>query len=82
VGGVFELLSGRWEQKGALPAFSATDFRLTVVPSCAPAVRDGTGASATPYVLADIYGLQGINTLDLSNWYSLSGDIAVGVTST
>eukprot|EP01030_Chromulinospumella_sphaerica_P008864 gene8864-8677_t len=81
VSGIFELISGHWEQKGTLPAFSAADFRLTGGSFLRASGSDGTGASATPYVLTDIYGVQGINTLDLSNWYSLGSDIAASGTS-
>jgi filamentous hemagglutinin family protein len=73
VGGAFTLGGGNWTQTGALPNFSATDFRLdggTFVRA-----TGGNGSAATPYLLDDIYGLQGAGGLPASTWFSLNKDI-------
>jgi filamentous hemagglutinin family protein len=71
--GRFTLASGNWVQNSAsLPAFSATDFRITGGSFLRAA--GGNGAAATPYLLADIYGLQGAATM-LSANYKLANDI-------
>jgi len=56
--GTFILNNGAWKQQGALPAFSARDFRIAGGSFLRTAGGDGSGAA--PYQLADIYGLQGM----------------------
>ncbi|WP_166455395.1 two-partner secretion domain-containing protein, partial [Duganella alba] len=74
VSGVFELTNGSWSQNsGTLPAFSATDFRLTG--GSFLRVQGGDGSLSLPYQLADAYGLQGAATLAAYNAYVLNGDI-------
>lgn len=59
--GAFRLDAGKWVQNGAtLPGFSATDF--TVAGGSFLRVAGGNGSQATPYVVTDVYGLQGIGT--------------------
>ncbi|MEV4781539.1 YDG domain-containing protein [Burkholderia sp. LMU1-1-1.1] len=73
VGGAFTLAGGHWSQTGALPLFIAHDFRLdggTFVRA-----TGGNGGAATPYLLDDIYGLQGAGGLPASTWFSLNKDI-------
>ncbi len=75
---VFNLQGGSWSQVGAvLPTFSVNDFQLhggTFVRALS-----GNGSSASPYLLTDIYGIQGITT-QLGANYSLANDIdATGV---
>ena len=63
----FNLKGGSWEQVGTtLPTFSATDFSLIHVDNGQAGggsflrAQGGTGASGDPYMIADVYGLQGI----------------------
>ncbi|MFS8051049.1 YDG domain-containing protein, partial [Rhizobium sp. BR 314] len=61
IGGTFNLTSGNWVQNtAALPTFSAKDFQLTG--GSFLRVTGGDGSSATPYTVADVYGLQGIGS--------------------
>ncbi|MGK5019241.1 YDG domain-containing protein [Janthinobacterium sp. LB2P10] len=80
VGGSFVLDGGNWVQNAAtLPAFSARSFAIGSGASFLRAVG-GDGVTA-PYLLADIYGLQGIASLDLGNSYRLAGNIDASGTS-
>lgn len=56
----FLVSSGDWVQVGALPAFSATDFRIGPSGSFLRAAG-GDGASS-PYQITDVFGLQGIGS--------------------
>jgi filamentous hemagglutinin family protein len=73
VGGTFILYGGAWSQIGTLPEFSAHDFRL----AGGSFIRalSGDGSSATPYLLADVYGLQGAGTLAASTSFKLNNNI-------
>lgn len=71
--GGFELLSGNWIQNGMLPSFSAADFKLTG--GTFVRAQGGSGESASPYQLADIYGLQGAATLGNSASFVLNTNI-------
>ncbi|USX22443.1 YDG domain-containing protein [Oxalobacteraceae bacterium OTU3REALA1] len=73
VGGTFTLGAGSWSQTGALPHFSAADFRLEG--GSFVRATGGNGSAATPYLLDDIYGLQGAGGLPASTWFSLNKDI-------
>src|SRR5450830_673123 len=74
VGRQFTLDGGAWQQNSAnLPVFSAYDFNLQQ--GSFLRVLGGDGSSASPYRIADIYGLQGINTLGMGNNYVLAGNI-------
>jgi filamentous hemagglutinin family protein len=82
VGGTFNLASGQWSQNplgGALPAFFAGNF---VLGSGAGFFRvaNGDGSSGNPYLIADVYGLQGMSTV-YGNAFALSGDIDASATS-
>jgi filamentous hemagglutinin family protein len=58
----FLLLGGNWVQDGPdLPDFNAADFGLSETASFRRTVG-GTGTSGDPYLVADVYGLQGIDT--------------------
>jgi len=75
VDGVFALDGGNWVQNGAaLPGFGARSF---VIGSGASFLRvaGGDGGTSAPYLIADIYGLQGIGSLGLGNSYRLAGNI-------
>ena len=95
--GVFNLTNGAWSQNTAsLPAFSATDFRFNPANASFLRVTGGTGASATPYTIADVYGFQGlasynllggnyllVNNIDASgtvNWNAGAGWMPIGTT--
>ena len=59
--GTFTLANGNWTQNAAtLPAFHATDFRITG--GSFLRVTGGDGGSENPYQIADVYGLQGIGS--------------------
>ncbi len=75
VGATFRLASGTWTQNTTgLPAFSAGNFIIAPGASFLRATN-GDGSAGAPYVIADVYGLQGIASLDLSNSYRLAGNI-------
>ncbi|SSW91242.1 filamentous hemagglutinin family protein, partial [Rhodopseudomonas pentothenatexigens] len=81
--GTFTLQSGAWVQNGStLPGFAATNFRING--GSFLRVTGGDGTAATPYRLADVYGLQGIGSstaLRAAN-YVLANDIDASVTAT
>ncbi len=57
----FQLDNGNWVQNAAtLPAFAARDFRMNNETSSFLRVVGGTGSVSSPYLLTDVYGLQGI----------------------
>ena len=74
--GTFVLNSGNWQQNAAtLPTFSAGNF--TINGGTFLRVTGGDGSSATPYLLADVYGLQGVGSSAsylAANW-KLAADI-------
>jgi len=78
---VFNLKNGTWSQVGStLPAFDVYDFRI----SGGTFIRafGGDGGSATPYQLADIYGVQGIGSSGMQDkQYLLANDIDATGTS-
>ena len=75
VGATFRLASGSWTQNTTgLPAFLAGNFIIAPGASFLRATN-GDGSAGAPYVIADVYGLQGIASLDLSNSYRLAGNI-------
>jgi len=69
----YTLNAGHWRQIGTLPALSARDFRLAGGTFVRATGGDGSAAT-TPYLLTDVYGLQGMGTL-LSGHFALAGDI-------
>ncbi|MFZ4878352.1 beta strand repeat-containing protein, partial [Janthinobacterium sp. Mn2066] len=77
VGGTFNLVKGNWSQNAAsLPAFSASNFVIgTGTGTSFLRTTGGTGSSGNPYLISDIYGLQGIASLDLGNSYRLVNNI-------
>ncbi|MCA3586305.1 MAG: filamentous hemagglutinin N-terminal domain-containing protein [Methylocystis sp.] len=80
--GRFELLSGNWVQNTAtLPSFAATDFRIPGGSFLRAA--GGAGTTASPYLLTDIYGVQGMGSSAtlLGSSYRLANDIAASGTS-
>jgi filamentous hemagglutinin family protein len=78
----FTLSHGMWSQVYAtLPSFTATDFKIT--DGTFIRAISGTGDSATPYQLADIYGVQGMGSTGMLNKsYVLANNIdATGTTN-
>ncbi|SDU03073.1 filamentous hemagglutinin family N-terminal domain-containing protein [Verrucomicrobium sp. GAS474] len=78
--GKFTLTSGNWVQNGSsLPSFYARDFTLSG--GTFLRVLGGDGSSSTPYLLGDVYGLQGVKGF-LSSDFTLANDIdASGTTA-
>ena len=83
----FRLQSGNWTQIGAaLPAFSARDFRIDGFDARFLRALRGTGTAANPYVLTDVYGLQGMDSAYdddsmLDSHFALANDINARGTS-
>jgi hypothetical protein len=73
--GSFILQAGQWVQNSAtLPAFAVgSNFEITG--GSFLRATGGTGSSADPYIITDVYGLQGIASLPLGNSYVLGNDI-------
>nr|OZC19779.1 heme/hemopexin-binding protein precursor [Sporomusa silvacetica DSM 10669] len=83
--GTFILNGGTWRQIGSsLPTFSATDFRISDG-TFIRAINSNTtaiGTSANPYLITDVYGLQGIGSSGmLGNYYTLVNSIDASDTS-
>ncbi len=74
-GSVFRMVNGAWVQNAAtLPGFAVNDFQLAG--GSFLRVTGGNGSSATPWLLADVYGLQGMaSTSLLGNHFALANDI-------
>jgi filamentous hemagglutinin family protein len=81
VGGTFTHTSGIWNQvASSLPAFSAQDFRITG--GSFIRATNGDGSSSTPYLINDVYGLQGVGSTGmLGKYYALAGNIDASGTS-
>ncbi|WCR20965.1 MBG domain-containing protein [Paracoccus alcaliphilus] len=59
----FILSSGNLTQQGpALPSFTVVDFRLNGAEANFLRVAGGSGTTADPYLLQDVYGLQGMDS--------------------
>jgi filamentous hemagglutinin family protein len=81
--GLFSLTKGSWSQIGAtLPAFNATDFQIAAASATFLRATGGSGAVASPYLIADVYGLQGVasQTLLAKN-FALAGAISASGTA-
>lgn len=84
---IFALNGGSWEQRGpALSPFEVGDFRLAGAGFLR--VAGGTGTTADPYLLTDIYGLQGMDSgaifdtaAMLDSHFALANDIDASGTS-
>ncbi|NYS26064.1 filamentous hemagglutinin N-terminal domain-containing protein, partial [Rhodobacteraceae bacterium 2376] len=71
----FTLLAGDWTQVGPdLPDFDAGDFQTASDDATFLRTLDGDGTIGSPWVLGDIYGLQGVGTR-LAESYALGSDI-------
>jgi filamentous hemagglutinin family protein len=75
--GSFFLSSGSWTQlQNPLPAFSAQDFFISSSGASFVRALGGNGSAGNPYLIADVYGLQGIDSEGFANAsFALSGDI-------
>jgi hypothetical protein len=79
----FNLLQGQWNQVGALPAFNVrNNFSINsgVMPNATTQfirATSGDGTVGTPYVITDVYGLQGIgsNATTLAQYFNLGGNV-------
>jgi filamentous hemagglutinin family protein len=78
----FILQNGRWTQDSAtLPAFAASsDFEING--GSFLRVTGGAGSVENPYIITDVYGLQGVASLPLSNSYALGNNIDATSTAT
>ncbi len=74
----FTLSVGAWSQVGAsLPAFSANDFQLDANNASFLRATGGDGTPATPYLISDLFGLQGIGSdALLGSSFALANDIS------
>ncbi|MWD29015.1 filamentous hemagglutinin N-terminal domain-containing protein [Aquicoccus sp. SCR17] len=71
----FELRSGTWSQVGAdIAAFDAADFIIWSGSTFVRAVG-GDGGAGTPYLIGDIFGLQGVGTTSEPQNWALNNDI-------
>ena len=81
--GSFVLTNGTWSQvASSLPTFSAGNFQFD--PNAANFLRatGGDGSAGNPYKIADVYGLQGINSPNLlGSSFALNGDINAAATA-
>jgi filamentous hemagglutinin family protein len=74
LGGGLTLGGGTWVQNSAsLPALTAYDFRIDGASFLR--VQGGDGSAGAPYLLGDVFGLQGMTTLDHTAHYRLAGHI-------
>jgi filamentous hemagglutinin family protein len=78
----FILQAGQWIQNSAtLPGFTAsTDFEING--GSFLRVTGGDGSVENPYVVTDVYGLQGIASLPLDDSYALGSNIDATSTAT
>jgi filamentous hemagglutinin family protein len=85
--GAFTLTQGEWYQvSSTLPAFYAGTFSLNTGATTFNSQFGGeftraTSVSGSTYNIADIYGLQGVATMPLTNNYNLVNNIDASVTS-
>ncbi len=78
----FRLMQGQWSQLGALPAFTVlNNFALSNGVQFLRATG-GTGATLDPYILMDVYGLQGMAYSPMTYSYQLGGNINASGTAT
>ena len=72
---VFRFDGGSWRQIGPLAPIFADDFQIAPGTNFVRAAG-GDGSEADPYLIADIYGLQGLTSADFAGEaYELTGDI-------
>ncbi|MDB5511959.1 MAG: hypothetical protein JWR08_1442 [Enterovirga sp.] len=76
--GAFQLNRGNWVQNAAaLPAFRAGTFTVATGTASFLRAQGGDGSAASPFLIADVYGLQGMGTSAalLAGNYALANDI-------
>ncbi len=81
----FTLGKGVWTQNNpTLPTFSTANFRIDALTGTQfLRVTGGDGTAGTPYLMADIYGLQGVGSSGMGAFsYKLANDIDATVTGT
>lgn len=80
--GGFFLSIGSWQQNGSnIPSFSADDFLVSEDASFLRAAG-GSGTGGDPYLISDVYGLQGMDTSGFSTAsFALIQDIDAGGTA-
>ncbi|MCL6282723.1 filamentous hemagglutinin N-terminal domain-containing protein [Ruegeria sp. 2012CJ41-6] len=73
----FLLEAGDWVQNSAtLPGFDVTDFQLNSTDGSFLRALDGDGSEADPYVLTDVFGLQGMDSDSLhASHFRLNNEI-------
>ncbi|MFA3916477.1 two-partner secretion domain-containing protein [Ruegeria hyattellae] len=73
----FLLEAGDWVQNGeTLPGFDVTDFQLNPSDGSFLRVLDGNGSEADPYLLTDVFGLQGMDSDSLhASHFRLANEI-------
>lgn len=73
----FFLDAGDWVQESlTLPGFTVTDFQINPSDGSFLRVLDGNGSEADPYLLTDIYGVQGMDSDSLrASHFRLANDI-------
>ncbi|AUH66540.1 two-partner secretion domain-containing protein [Paracoccus zhejiangensis] len=86
----FIMSDGQWTQRGGtLSPFAAGNFNLTEAASFLR-VRGGTGTATNPYLLTDVYGLQGMDSFVsrgeevpplLNSHFALANDITASGTA-
>ncbi len=81
--GIFTLSGGTWNQVAAsLPGFYAKSFTISSGATFIRALA-GDGTSASPYSIADVYGLQGAGSTGMPGKnYTLANDIDASGTTT
>ena len=77
----FQLLQGSWIQTASLPAFNVSNNFSISSGAQFERTAGGDGSSGSPFQIVDIYGLQGIATLAMSNNYVLNNNIDATVTA-
>ena len=77
----FELVQGNWNQVGPdLPGFATDDFRYDPQFSTFLRAAGGDGTRENPWIITELFGLQGIDTL-LEGHFALGNDIDAGPAS-
>ena len=72
----FRLERGTWRQVGILPSITVSNFQINTNQASFLRATGGTGTAGDPYLLTDIYGLQGMNSPDLlTSSFRLANDI-------
>ena len=81
--GTFDIYGGDWRQVGpSLPGFSAGDFYVDPFGGSFLRASGGSGTAGDPYILTDLYGLQGVAFGSAVNQsFALGNDIDASATA-